>query len=211
MADALRAPRSPQGGSSKSLGRLPFTPARHMGPLAPAPRGGSPDLKASGLSWAPGSQALMGPTAEASWYWVSSRCSCAGLRVGNVARRFAQLIWGTRRSLWSEAPPPWHSHTPWGVFWALWGREQRIQASGPHAPSSLAQRLGVCEIGEGVKVPWAARVGGGGCWGGDSQQAPHPVLCPPDMLLVTSPRRAEKGGKETRGLGKEKWDSCLTA
>lgn len=59
---------------------------------SPARGGGSPDLKASGRSWAPGSQALMGPTAEASWYWVSSRCSCAGLRAGNAARRFAQLI-----------------------------------------------------------------------------------------------------------------------
>ena len=59
-----------------------------------APPGGeaSPDLKAAGLSWAPGSQALMGPMAEASWYWVSRRCSCAGLRAGNAARRFAQLI-----------------------------------------------------------------------------------------------------------------------
>ena len=34
----------------------------------------------------------MGPMAEASWYWVSSRCSCAGLRAGKAARRLAQLI-----------------------------------------------------------------------------------------------------------------------
>lgn len=49
-------------------------------------------MKAAVPSWAPGSQALMGPMAEASWYWVSSRCSCAGLRAGKAARRLAQLI-----------------------------------------------------------------------------------------------------------------------
>lgn len=37
-------------------------------PPAVLTRRGSPELKASGRSWAPGSQTLMGPMAEASWY-----------------------------------------------------------------------------------------------------------------------------------------------
>lgn len=73
------------------LGELPQGP-REAPPPAVLTRRGSPALKASGRSWAPGSQTLMGPVAEASWYWVRSRCSCAGLRAGNAACRLAQLI-----------------------------------------------------------------------------------------------------------------------
>lgn len=189
-------------GSSKSPGRLPFPPARHAGPLAPAPRGGSPDLKASGLSWAPGSQALMGPMAEASWYWVSSRCSCAGLRVGNAARKFAQLIWGTRRSLWSGVPPPWHSHTPGGASSGHFGgRSRGSRLPGHMLPAHSRSALASVRSVRGSKSRGRPGWGEVAVGGGSSQQAPHPVLCPPDMLLVTLPRGAEKGGRETCGLG----------
>lgn len=73
-------PRGPRG--APALGHLPPrgscpAPTRGLGrpgahgrcPSSQRPHGGaSPDLKAAGPSWAPGSQALMGPMAEASWY-----------------------------------------------------------------------------------------------------------------------------------------------
>lgn len=63
-------PRGPRG--APALGHLPpqgSCPAPTGDAPALCPLGGaSPDLKAAGLSWAPGSQALMGPMAEASWY-----------------------------------------------------------------------------------------------------------------------------------------------
>lgn len=57
------------GGTSREVPpEAPLPPPRPQGALLLPRGGGSPDLKASALSWAPGSQALMGPMAEASWY-----------------------------------------------------------------------------------------------------------------------------------------------
>lgn len=51
----------PSGGQGRA-------PRRKTAPSAVLTRRGSPESKASGRSWAPGSQTLMGPMAEASWY-----------------------------------------------------------------------------------------------------------------------------------------------
>lgn len=136
-------------------------PALPTGPLYPAQGGGSPDLKASGQSWVPGSQALMGPMAEASWYWVSNRCSCAGLRAGKAARRFAQLIWVTRSSSRSR---PWGGKThpqgslPLGALGR--GRGPALPATCPepaHRPlvslldSEVSVCVCVCTVGGGQR------------------------------------------------------------
>lgn len=58
---ALPAPRHPLPGTSTGGDQGPRSTPKFPG-------GASPDRKASGQSWAVGSQALMGPMAEASWY-----------------------------------------------------------------------------------------------------------------------------------------------
>lgn len=62
VPDAVQAPPGKAGPGA------PLPPARPAAPRRPAQGRCLPDLKASGRSGATGSQALMGPMAEASWY-----------------------------------------------------------------------------------------------------------------------------------------------